>query len=144
VSDARVDAALADAAMRNLAGRYCAAVLSGDPDDFEACWAEDAEWVVPGGTVIAGREKIMRTFARAREPFELCVQELTAGVVEVVGEGSAVRAHARWQIREDQWRTDGSQTYVLGVYSDEAGPGPDGVWRFTRRQFDVVRRGQFE
>ena len=38
--------------------RYCAAVLSGDADDFEAGWAEDAEWVVPGGTVIAGREKI--------------------------------------------------------------------------------------
>jgi uncharacterized protein (TIGR02246 family) len=144
VSDARVDVALADAAMRNLAGRYCAAVLSGDSDQFAACWADDAEWVAPSGKVLSGLDTIVRTFARLRAPFELCMQELTAGVIEVVGEGSDIRAHARWQIREMQWHGDGAQTYLVGVYTDDARPGPDGVWRFTRRQFDVARRGQFE
>jgi uncharacterized protein (TIGR02246 family) len=124
----------------NLAGRYCAAVLSGDPDDFADCWAEDAEWVVPGGYTYEGRERIARVFAKVREPFRLCVQELLSGVVEPRGHdsGSAV-----WQIRELQWRTDGTQTYVIGTYTDDCARGHDGVWRFTRREFAEVQRGTF-
>jgi ketosteroid isomerase-like protein len=126
----------------NLAGRYCAAVLSGSPDDFSACWAEDAEWIVPGGYTHSGRERIVHVFTRARVPFRLCVQELLSGVVEPVGEGSGA-ARAVWQIRELQWRTDGSQTFLIGTYTDDCVRGDDGVWRFARREFDEVLRDTF-
>jgi hypothetical protein len=128
--------------VRNLAGRYCAAVLSGDAVDFAACWSVDARWVVPGGRVHEGRERITSVFVRARVPFELCVQALLSGVIEPVGEGSGV-ARACWQIRELQWRTDGTQTYVIGTYTDDCAIDSDEVWRFTRRQFDEVLRGTF-
>jgi uncharacterized protein (TIGR02246 family) len=126
--------------VRNLAGRYCAAVLSGSPDEFAACWAEQAQWVVPGGYVHEGRDRIRQVFEKARVPFRLCVQELLSGVVDATGEGSG---RAVWQIRELQWRTDGTQTYLLGTYSDECAIDADGVWRFTSRTFDEVLRGTF-
>jgi ketosteroid isomerase-like protein len=129
-------------AVRNLAGRYCEAVLSGDPDAFAACWSDDAEWVAAGGRVFGGRARIVQVFEKARVPFELCVQELLSAVIEPVGEGSTT-ARARWQIRELQWRTDGSTTFVIGTYTDDCGLDADGVWRFRRRQFDEVRRGTF-
>jgi uncharacterized protein (TIGR02246 family) len=124
----------------NLAGRYCAAVLSGDRDAFSDCWADDAVWVVPGGYAYEGRERITRVFTKVREPFRLCVQELLSGVVDARGPdvGSAV-----WQIRELQWRTDDTQTFVIGTYTDDCARGDDGVWRFTRREFAEVQRGTF-
>jgi hypothetical protein len=128
--------------VENLAGRYCAAVLSGDPAEFGACWAEDAEWIGPAGHVFAGRERITRVFEKARLPFRLCVQELLSGVVEPVGEEHAA-ARAVWQIRELQWRTDDSRTFVIGTYADECAAGDDGIWRFTRRQFTESIRGTF-
>jgi hypothetical protein len=115
-------------------------VLSGSPDEFAACWADDSEWVVVGGATFAGRERIVRVFAKARVPFRLCVQELLSGVVETTGEG---RARAVWQIREVQWRTDETQTYVIGTYTDDCVRGGDGVWRFARREFAEAQRGTF-
>jgi uncharacterized protein (TIGR02246 family) len=127
--------------VENLAGRYCAAVLSGDESAFASCWHDDAVWIGPAGHVFEGRDRIRRVFAKAREPFRLCVQELLSGVVEA-GEGSGV-AHAVWQIRELQWRTDGTQTVLIGTYTDDCRRGDDGVWRFARRQFTEVHRGTF-
>jgi uncharacterized protein (TIGR02246 family) len=126
--------------VENLAGRYCAAVLSGAPDDFAACWAEDARWLVPGGYIHEGRDRIVHVFTKARVPFRLCVQELLSGVVDATGEGSA---RAVWQIRELQWRTDGTQTLLIGTYTDDCVRGDDGVWRFAQREFAEVHRGTF-
>jgi uncharacterized protein (TIGR02246 family) len=124
----------------NLAGRYCAAVLSGEAKDFADCWAEDACWVVPGGHEYEGRDRIAGVFEKVREPFRLCVQELLSGVVEPRGNDEAT---AVWQIRELQWRTDGTQTFVIGTYTDDCARSADGVWRFTRREFTEVVRGEF-
>jgi hypothetical protein len=128
--------------VENLAGRYCAAVLSGDVDTFSSCWHADAEWVVPGGYVHSGRERITHVFTKARVPFRLCVQELLSGVVEPAGEESGA-ARAVWQIRELQWRTDGTQTFLIGTYADDCRRGDDGIWRFARREFTEVLRGTF-
>ena len=98
--------------------------------------------IVPGGYVHSGRARITHVFTRARVPFRLCVQELLSGVVEAAGEGTDA-ADAVWQIRELQWRTDGSQTFLIGTYTDVCRPGDDGVWRFARREFTEVLRGTF-
>jgi ketosteroid isomerase-like protein len=124
----------------NLAGRYCAAVLSGDVKEFADCWADDARWAVPGGHEYESRTRITSVFEKVRVPFRLCVQELLSGVVEPHGPD---HASAVWQIREMQWRTDDTQTFVIGTYSDECARDADGIWRFTRRQFDEVVRGTF-
>jgi uncharacterized protein (TIGR02246 family) len=124
----------------NLAGRYCAAVVSGDAKDFADCWTHDARWVVPGGHEHEGREHIARVFEKVRVPFRLCVQELLSGVVEPRGNDAAT---ATWQIRELQWRTDGTQTFVIGTYTDDCERDTDGIWRFTRREFSVIERGTF-
>jgi uncharacterized protein (TIGR02246 family) len=124
----------------NLAGRYCAAVLSGEAKDFGDCWAGDAVWVVPGGHQHEGRDRIVQVFEKVRVPFTRCVQELLSGVVEPLGTDAAT---ATWQIRELQWRADGTQTYVIGTYVDDCARGDDGIWRFTRREFDEIVRGTF-
>ncbi|HEX7095732.1 MAG TPA: nuclear transport factor 2 family protein [Acidimicrobiales bacterium] len=133
-----------DCAVRNLAARYCDAVLRADAERFASCWAPDARWVVPGGDTIEGRDRITALFVKLRRPFALCVQELLSGVVEPAGEGSGLAAVATWQIREVQRRDDESTNCVLGVYHDEVREDDDGVLRFARRRFDVVYRGPLD
>jgi hypothetical protein len=128
--------------VRNLAGRYCEAVLLGDAELFASCWMPDAEWVVPGGSTIAGRDDIVALYAKLRAPFALCVQELLSGVVELGDDDRP--AQARWQIREVQRRADGRTNCVIGTYTDDVARGEDGVCRFVRRRFDVRYRGPLD
>ena len=126
--------------VRNLAGRYCDAVLRGDRERFADCWTADAQWVVPGGEVLAGRDVIVERYVELRRPFLFCVQELLSGVIEP-GQESGADAVATWQIREVQRRGDGRTNCVIGVYDDVMRRDDDGVLRFARRRFDVVYRG---
>jgi hypothetical protein len=128
--------------VRNLAGRYCEAVFYGDAEIFTSCWMPDAEWVVPGGSVIAGREDIVALYAKLRAPFVLCVQELLSGVIDLDPHGR--HAHARWQIREIQRRDDGRTNCVIGTYTDDVVRDLEGVCRFARRRFDVRYRGPLD
>ena len=48
---------------------------------------------------------------------------------------------ARTQIRELQWRTDGSGRQLIGVYDDAIERGEDGTLRFARRSFEMLYRG---
>ena len=64
-----------DAAVRNLAGRYCAAVVDFDRSNFGDCWMPDAEWIAKG-TTISGRDRIVRLFEKLRGQYSLCVQAL--------------------------------------------------------------------
>lgn len=137
------DWAAVECEVRNLAGRYCDAVLRGDRDRFADCWTADAEWVVPGGAVLAGRDVIVERYLELRRPFELCVQELLSGVIEP-GERSGCDAVATWQIRELQRRDDGRTNCVLGVYRDVMRRDDDGTLRFAQRRFDVVYRGPLD
>lgn len=134
------DWATIDCEVRNLAGRYCDAVLRGDRDRFANCWTADAEWVVPGGEVLAGRDAIVDRFLELRRLSVLCVQELLSGVIEP-GEASGADAVATWQIRETQRRSDGWVICTVGVYQDVMRRDDDGALRFARRQFDLVYRG---
>jgi uncharacterized protein (TIGR02246 family) len=128
-----------DAAVRNLAGRYCAAVVDFDPSIFGDCWMRDAEWIAKG-TTIQGRDRIVRVFERLRGQYSLCVQALLSGVVEV---RSATEALATWQIREWQFAADGGATQLFGIYTDTCVFDGD-RWRFARRDFRELFRGGFD
>jgi hypothetical protein len=121
----------------DLVGRYADAVLRFDADRFAALWTEDAEWVVAGGEPLRGRDVIVETFVRARSGFRLCVQEIMSGYVDPPA-GAERSAH--WQVRELQWRPDGSASQLIGVYHDDI-KAVDGAWCFARRRFELVYRG---
>ena len=104
-------------------------------------WAPDAEWLVAGADPLVGRQTIVETFVRVRSTFKLCVQEIMSGYAEPPGDTDERRAH--WQVRELQWRADGSGRQLIGVYHDDVRP-LDGRWQFTRRRFEVVYRGSLD
>ncbi len=124
--------------VRNLVGRYAEAVLRNDPALFADTWAEDAVWSMPGAPTIVGRDDIARTFRDRRGTFRLCVQEILNGRITVA---EADRAAASWQVRELQWRTDGTGSELLGVYDDAMVVSADGELRFARRDFELLYRG---
>lgn len=142
VGDAGVEPLEIDRAVRNLTARYCDAVARNDGEIFASLWTLEADWVVPGARTTSGRERIARVFAKLRGDYVLCTQELMSGYVVPgdPGVGSASTAEARWQIREFQWKADAPVSCVLGIYSDQL-VIEDGVWRFARRQFDILYRG---
>lgn len=125
-------------AVENLIGRYCEAVLRCDIELFAACWLEDATWCIPGNRIVAGREPIRAVFADIRPSYRLCVQEILNRRIEPQGERAA---EATFQIRELQWRSDGSGSELIGVYHDEIVASPDGVASFARRDFELLYSG---
>ncbi|CAB4733993.1 unannotated protein [freshwater metagenome] len=135
----RVDPLVVDCAVRNLTAQYCDAVARNDGDLFVSLWTSGADWVA-AGHVTSGRDRIARVFAKLRGGYVLCTQELMSGYVVPFHSVDGPAAHARWQIRELQWKTDAPVSCVLGIYSDHL-VVEDGSWRFARRQFDILYRG---
>lgn len=119
--------------IRNLVGRYCDAVLRADAEAFGNCWSADAVWSMPGSDPIRGRDAVVAVFRRSRSTYRLCVQEILNGVID--GE------KAQWQVREVQWRADGTGSELIGAYHDIVGTGDDGVCRFLQRRFVLYYRG---
>ena len=99
----------------NLVGRYCDAVLRCDRDTFTGCWTEDATWAIPGKGVVRGRDAIIDAFFEIRPTYRRCVQEILNSRIEPDG---ADRATCTFQVRELQWREDGSGSELIGVYHD--------------------------
>ncbi|MEI7623273.1 MAG: nuclear transport factor 2 family protein [Actinomycetes bacterium] len=130
-----------DAEVRNLVGRYCDAVLRVDVAEFASTWAEDARWLIPGDGVIEGREAITATFEKIRPTYRQCVQEILNGTISYVDGETAT---ARWQIRERQWRQDGTVSELIGVYHDTMARDPDGVLRFAKRDFELIYSGPID
>ena len=125
--------------VRNLTGRYCAAVVDFDREVFGACWMPDAQWHAKGN-VIEGRDRITRVFEKLRGQYSLCVQELLSGVIEAVTETEAT---ATWQIRELQFPIDGAGVQLLGIYVDHC-VLDGGQWRFASRAFRELYRGPLD
>jgi len=127
-----------DADVHNLVGRYCDAVLRVDVAEFANAWTEDARWLIPGDGIIEGRATITETFEKIRPSYRQCVQEVLNGTIAYVDGDTA---SARWQIRELQWREDGTVSELIGVYHDVMTRGLDGVLRFAQRDFEVIYSG---
>ena len=124
-----------DADVQNLVGHYCDAVLRVDVAEFANAWTEDARWLIPGDGIIEGRTAITATFEKIRPSFHQCVQEVLNGTISYV---DGENATARWQIRELQWREDGTVSELIGVYHDVMVRGLDGVLRFAQRDFELI------
>jgi len=124
--------------VHNLVGRYCDAVLRNDRTAFTSLWTDDAEWCIPGAGVITGRDKIAETFSEIRNTYRLCVQEILNSTIEA---RDAATAHTAFQVRELQWRADGTGSELIGVYHDVVVLDPDGRCRFTRRDFELLYSG---
>ncbi len=133
-----MDAVAQHLAVQNLIGRYCEAVLRADPELFAPCWTDDAEWCIPGEGVVVGREAIVETFFRLRTGYRQCVQQVLNATIEPGDDGTAT---ARVQVRELQWRTDGTGSELIGVYHDDVVIGDDGRAAFSRRDFEMLYRG---
>lgn len=120
-------------AVRALVGRYCDAVARFDVEAFGATWAQDANWHLPGGEVLRGRETIASRYREIRALYSLCIQEVLSSIVDPAG-------RARWYVRELQWRegTEGSQ--LIGVYDDTFCGSVDAPL-FASRRFTLLYRG---
>ena len=125
-------------AVQNLVGRYCEAVLRADAELFASCWADDAMWCIPGKREVAGRVAIVEAFTDIRPTYPLCVQEILNSRIEPRDDHVAV---ATFQVRELQWRSDGTGSELIGVYHDEIHVEPDGRAWFNRRDFELLYNG---
>lgn len=130
-----------DAEVRNLVGRYCDAVLRVDVVTFASTWTESARWLIPGEGIIEGRAAITSMFEKIRPTYRQCVQEILNGTV---AHENGEAAGARWQIRERQWRDDGTVSELIGVYHDTMVRDPDGVLRFSERDFELIYSGPID
>jgi hypothetical protein len=84
---------------------------------------------------VAGRSQLREVFATLSAEFDLCVQDVLSGSVELAGD----RATARWYLHETQRSPSGGQE-VLGCYDDTLVRDEHG-WRFARRRFWVLYHG---
>jgi hypothetical protein len=116
-------------------------VLRVDVAEFSDTWAGDARWLIPGDGVIEGRDNISATFEKIRPTYKQCVQEVLNGTISYV---DGDNASARWQIRELQWRDDGTVSELIGVYHDVMARDLDGVLRFTQRDFELIYSGPID
>jgi hypothetical protein len=124
--------------VHQLLGRYCTAVLHNNSALFAETWTADAVWCIPGAKIVEGQEAIVRTFSRIRCTYSLCVQEILNTFVDARDSRSAT---GTVQVRERQWRPDGTGSEMIGVYHDEIVRAEDARCRFTRRDFELLYDG---
>jgi uncharacterized protein (TIGR02246 family) len=126
------------AKIHDLVGRYCEAVLRNDAARFAETWTTDATWAVPGAGEIVGRDAIVETFTSIRSGYPLCVQQILNGTLSIADDRRATATH---QVRELQWREDGTGSELIGVYHDDLVADDAGQWRFARRDFELLYDG---
>lgn len=124
-----------DQAVRDVVAHLLDAVARGDVDAWVRCWHADGVWVLPGVGEVRGAAALREKFATLRAEYELCVQELLFGWVDVAGD----RATGRWYLRELERPRHGTGQELLGCYDDVMVRDGAG-WRFARRQFWVMSR----
>jgi uncharacterized protein (TIGR02246 family) len=125
-----------DRAIRNLVARYCHAIAERDDEAWLDTWAEDAEWVVLGRT-LRGRDAIFANYEQLVSGVRWAVQQATNEILEIDGS----RARGRWLIFEFLQGAGGGGGQNVARYRDDYVRGPDGRWRFARRELLVTYLG---
>ena len=123
-------------AIRNVVARYADAVWRRDGEAWEATWAPEARWSLPGGHEVTGRAKIRAAWERAMSRYPTVVQLVHQGEVIVDGDS----ASGRWFLAERGTTIDGDPIDHVGTYDDIYVRTADG-WRFASRHFEVVAVG---
>jgi hypothetical protein len=142
---------LAEAKIRDLAARYCDAVNRRDTEAWRNTWSVDAEWSLLGQST-RGRDAIVNRWLELMGTIPFVMQLPSFGVIDFpesgVGEEpqrsstSSFTASGRWYINEISQRPTGAGM-TIGVYRDlYIHSGEDDDWRFARRRFDILYRGQ--
>ena len=122
-------------AVRHLVARYADAVNRRAADELASLFVADGEWLVPGFGTTTGHEQISELLRTLLGNFEVLVQTVHQGVIEVDGD----TASGRWYLSEVGIDKAGSPVHFVGVYQDRLARRDDG-WAFVRRKFDFLFR----
>ncbi len=134
------DRRLADEhAIRTLTASYTDAINRGDIDDIARVYDDDAVFTMMERPSVVGRTAILDTLRSTVARYQMIMQLLHSGVVQVDGH----RARARWQVTELQIMNDGGRRFVAGRYEDEHARREDG-WKFVRRTFTARYLGDVD
>jgi ketosteroid isomerase-like protein len=117
-------------AIRALTASYTDAINRMDIDDIFHVYDEDAVFTMMDRPSVVGRAAILEILRTTVARYQLVMQLLHSGVVQLDGDG----ARARWQITEFQILNDGQPRFIAGRYEDEYVRRADG-WKFARRTF---------
>lgn len=117
-------------AIRTLTASYTDAINRAAVDDIAAVYDDEAVFTMMDRPSVVGRTAILETLRATVARYQLVMQLLHSGVVQIDGD----RARARWQITELQIINDGNSRFVAGRYEDEHVRRDDG-WKFARRTF---------
>jgi ketosteroid isomerase-like protein len=117
-------------AIRTLTASYTDAINRMDIDDIFHVYDEDAVFTMMDRPSVVGRTAILEILRATVARYQLVMQLLHSGVVQLDGD----RARARWQITEFQILADGQPRFIAGRYEDEHVRCSDG-WKFARRTF---------
>ncbi len=119
-----------------LVHRYADAVCRRDAEQWSACWAEDALWVLDAERQVQGREAIVTLWATEMAKYASVIQLVANGEASLDGDVG----RGRWYLQEYNRRTDGSPAVLVAWYDDEY-RRVDGAWRFTRRALTRLYQG---
>ncbi len=128
-----------DHAIRALTASYTDAINRSDVDDIAPVYDDEAVFTMMDRPSVVGRTAILDTLRATVARYELVMQLVHSGVVQVDGD----RARARWQITELQIMKDGQRRLVAGRYEDEHVRRSDG-WKFSRRTFTARYLGDVD
>jgi ketosteroid isomerase-like protein len=117
-------------AIRTLTASYTDAINRMHIDDIFHVYDEDAVFTMMDRPSVVGRTAILEILRATVARYQLVMQLLHSGVVQLEGD----RARARWQITEFQILADGQPRFIAGRYEDEHVRCSDG-WKFARRTF---------
>lgn len=121
-------------AIRELVESYNDAVFRHDAVLWRDHWADDGEWHI-AGQVVNGQAAIVALWSELMAGFALAAMYATGGGLTVAGD----HATGRWYMLELlQPRTGAGLTYV-SCYDDDYTRSADGLWRFARRRYTLLR-----
>jgi uncharacterized protein (TIGR02246 family) len=122
-----------------LVHRYADAVVRFDGEQWGACWAPDAHWVLGPGREVTGRDAIVALWNKAMTTFAAVVQNALNGEVHV--DEAAGTASGRWYVMEHFRRGDGEPGILLAHY-DDTYVRVDGRWLFASRRLQPHYHGR--
>jgi hypothetical protein len=124
-------------AIRELLDIYADAVTRRDPDDWGACWAEDARWEMPDYPEFppqTGRANIVALWTEAMSHYPGIMFQAWPGAIQVEGDRATVRSYTT-----EVYDQDGDTVRDRGLYEDEC-VKLGGRWLFAKRVFRNIHK----
>jgi uncharacterized protein (TIGR02246 family) len=119
-------------AIRERLDAYGGAVMRKDYDAWIACWADDAEWIIRGRTIL-GKDRIGQAWREAMSAYQFVGFYASAASMTVTGDEASLEAHTLEFLvphAEPERRQH-------GLYRDHL-VRRSGRWLFRSRSFEIV------